>query len=73
MIPPSGPGATKRFEKLAVPASYRPRGATAATRTPRSEFDRHDAPTPCSHSRQPPSRCRCCQAAITARSARRNL
>jgi SRSO17 transposase len=53
-IPPSGPGATRRFEELAVPNSNRSRGATAATRTPRSEFDRHHAPTPRSRSRQPP-------------------
>ena len=51
-IPPSGPGATRRFEELAVPAGHRPRSAAAATRTPRSEFDRHHAPTPRSRSRK---------------------
>jgi SRSO17 transposase len=52
-IPPSGPRATRRFEELNVPASYRPRGAAAAARTPRSKFGRHHAPTPRSRSRQP--------------------
>ena len=53
-IPPSGLAATRRFEELALPASYRSRRATAATRTPRPEFDRHHAPTPRSLSRQSP-------------------
>src|SRR5205823_11688977 len=50
-IPPSGPHCAGRFAELAVPAGYRPRGAAAATRTPRSQLDHHDAPTPrpCSH------------------------
>jgi len=50
-IPPSGPHCAGLFAELAVPAGYRPRGAAAATRTPRSQLDRHDAPTPrpCSH------------------------
>src|SRR6202043_3589189 len=45
-IPPSGLGSARLFEELAVPASYRPRGAAAAARAPRSELDRHHAPTP---------------------------
>ena len=51
-IPPSGPRSARLFEELAVPASYRPRGAAAAARTPRSEFDRHNAPTTDRSSRQ---------------------
>ena len=44
-IPPSGPGTAKRFPAAAVPRGYRPRGSTAAARTPYSKFDRDDAPT----------------------------
>jgi SRSO17 transposase len=42
-IPPSGPGSARLFEELAVPDSYRPRGAAAADRAPHSKFDRHHA------------------------------
>ena len=45
-IPPSGPGPARLFEELAVPAGYRPRGATVADRAPHSKFDRHHATTP---------------------------
>jgi hypothetical protein len=45
-IPPSGSRPARLFEELAVPASYRPRGATVADRAPHSKFDRHHAPTP---------------------------
>jgi hypothetical protein len=65
----SGPGATRRFEELAVSAGSDP--ATPPLR-PERHVDRHHAPTPCSRSNGL-SRCPCCQAAITTRSARRNL
>jgi SRSO17 transposase len=42
-IPPSGPRSARLFEELAVPDSYRPRGAAAADRAPHSKFDRHHA------------------------------
>ena len=39
-IPPSGPGSSARFKKLALPAGYRPRGAPAPTATSRPQLDR---------------------------------
>jgi SRSO17 transposase len=52
-IPPSGPRSSGMFAKPAISGGYRPRGAAAAARTPRSKFGRHHAPTPRSRSRQP--------------------
>jgi SRSO17 transposase len=43
-IPPSGLGAAKGLPPAAVPRGDRPRGATAAARTPRARFDRDNAP-----------------------------
>jgi Transposase DDE domain len=43
-IPPSGLGAAKGLPPPAVPRGDRPRGATAAARTPRARFDRDNAP-----------------------------
>jgi SRSO17 transposase len=53
-IPPSGPRPAAWFPQLAIPDGYRPRGAAAADRTPRSQFDRNDAPTPHQRARQTP-------------------
>ena len=53
-IPPSGPRSATLFPQLTVPDGYRPRGAAAAHRTPRSQFDRNDAPTSHQRSRQTP-------------------
>jgi len=53
-IPPSGLRAAWRVAEPAVPASHQPRGAAAAARTPRSQFDRHDASPSRGRSRKPP-------------------
>jgi SRSO17 transposase len=53
-IPPSEPRSAALFPQLAVPDGFRPRGAAAAARTPRSRLDRNDAPTPRQRSRQTP-------------------
>ena len=53
-IPPSGSHCAGLFAELAVPAGYRPRGAAAAARTPRSRLGRHHAPAPHPRSRQTP-------------------
>jgi SRSO17 transposase len=53
-IPPSGPRCTAIFAQLAVPDGYRPRGAAAAHRTPRSQLDRNNAPTPHQRARPTP-------------------
>jgi len=42
-IPPSGPRFAARFQELAIPAGYRPRGSAAKNTAPRSELDRDDA------------------------------
>jgi SRSO17 transposase len=42
-IPPSGPRSTRLFEELAVPAGYRPRGASDKTRASHPELDRNHA------------------------------
>ena len=44
-IPPSGPRSATLFPELAVPDSYRPRGAAATARTPRPKLRRNYAPT----------------------------
>jgi SRSO17 transposase len=44
-IPPSAPCSTTFLKAPAIPTSYRPRGAAAATRTARPELDCHDATT----------------------------
>ena len=69
-IPPSGPRSARLFEELAVPDSYRPRGAAAADRAPHSKFDRHHAPTTNRRPRLRMLRCPCCQTAMPARSQR---
>jgi hypothetical protein len=40
-IPPSGPHCARTVKKLAVPDSYRPRGAANPAPTPRSQLDRY--------------------------------
>jgi SRSO17 transposase len=45
-IPPSGLRSAARLPQLAIPDGYRPRGAAAAHRTPRPQFNRDDAPAP---------------------------
>jgi SRSO17 transposase len=41
LIPPSGPHCARRVKKLAIPDSYRPRGAPDPDPTSRSQLDRH--------------------------------
>jgi SRSO17 transposase len=53
-IPPSAAGAVANFQKPAVPADYRPRGAADPARTAYSQLDRHDAATPHGRARQEP-------------------
>jgi SRSO17 transposase len=43
-IPPSGPGSAAPFAHIAIPESYRPRGATAAPRATRAQFNSNHAP-----------------------------
>jgi Transposase DDE domain len=43
-IPPSASHSAARLKKLAVADGYRPRGSAGKNRTPRPQFDRHDAP-----------------------------
>ena len=45
-ISPSGPRASPKFKKPAVPNGYRPRGAADPTRAAHPELCRNDAPTP---------------------------
>ncbi len=51
-IPPSALGSAWPFTKPAIPRGYRPRGAAAAARTTRSQFNCHDAPPAGRRSRQ---------------------
>jgi SRSO17 transposase len=51
-IPPSGPCCARLFAQLALSGRHRPGSAAAAARTPRPQFDRHDAPPPDRRSRQ---------------------
>jgi SRSO17 transposase len=53
-IPPTGPGATAKFQKPTVPAGYRPRGAADPAPAAHPELDRDHAPTPHRRSRQEP-------------------
>jgi SRSO17 transposase len=43
-IPPSGPRSAAPFAHIAIPESYRPRGAAAAPRATRAQFDSNHAP-----------------------------
>jgi SRSO17 transposase len=52
-IPPSGLRCAAWLPQPAVPDSYRPRGAAAANRTSRPQFNRDDAPPP--HQRSHPA------------------
>jgi SRSO17 transposase len=42
LIPPSAPHSAPLLKAPALPKGYRPRGAAAASRTPRQQFHRHD-------------------------------
>jgi SRSO17 transposase len=52
-IPPSGPDSAKEFPAATVPRGYRPRGSAAPAGTPRTEFDRDNAPATDCGTRQP--------------------
>ena len=54
-IPPSGPCTTTKFQKPAVPDSYRPRGAADPARTAQPQLDRDNAATPRRRSRPEPA------------------
>jgi len=54
-IPPSGPCAAPKLQKLAVPNDYRPRGAADPARASHPELDRDNATTPHRRSRQQPT------------------
>jgi SRSO17 transposase len=55
-IPPSGHRPAARLPQLALPDGYRPRGAAAADRAPRTQFHRNHAPTPDQSPRQTPGK-----------------